>query len=188
MNNPARPPARSPAPRDAQSWWSGVKNDDARLRSWLLDQYRGETTAAGRIELLRDRHAAAHPRAHRVLTTIASQERRHARWVGALLQARGIAPAVSDKPERYWRQTLGGIQDLNTGCAVGAHAEKMRLERIEVIASDESAPADIRAVFTRILREERFHERAFRELAGPAALDATRNAHTLGRRALGLTP
>ena len=46
---------------------------------------------------------------------------------------------------------LAAIEDLETGCAVGAHAERMRLERIEVIAGDPEAPADIRAVFARIL-------------------------------------
>jgi hypothetical protein len=64
----------------------------------------------------------------------------------------------------------------------------MRLLRIEVIANDESAPADARAVFRRILPQERFHERAFRVLAGPAAMAATAAAHTLGEQALGLIP
>jgi rubrerythrin len=83
---------------------------------------------------------------------------------------------------------LPGIHDLESGCAVGAHAEKMRLERIEAIAQDPGAPPDVRAVFTRILPEERFHERAFREMAGGAALRAAEGAHELGRLALGLSP
>ena len=171
----------------SQAWWQVVRHDPRAFRAWLLDQYRGETTAAERIEALRDGYAGGHPRAARVLSVIAEQERLHAGWVAELLTARGFAPEVQHKPARYWARTLPAIADLKTGCAVGAHAERMRLERIEVIASDPEAPADVRSVFQRILPQERFHERAFRELAGHAALEATRGAHDLGREALGLS-
>jgi rubrerythrin len=174
--------------KNSIAWWQAVKSDPRALADWLLDQHRGEATAAGRIERLRDAFAAPGTRAHRVLTVIAAQERRHAGWVAALLEARGIAAVVEDTAERYWPQVLAGIADLASGCAVGAHAERMRLERIEAIAGDASAPADIRAVFARILPEERFHERAFSRLAGPAALAAAQDAHELGRAALGLAP
>jgi rubrerythrin len=173
---------------DSHTWWQATKRDPEALVAWLLDQYRGEATAAGRIEMLRDAYAAPGTRAHRILGVIAGQERRHAVWVGDLLTARGVAPVIAPKRERYWKPTLEVIKDLETGCAVGAHSERMRLERIEVIAGDEEAPADVRAVFQRILPEERFHARAFAELAGDEALAATREAHDLGRRALGLAP
>jgi hypothetical protein len=170
-------------------WWAATRDDRGRLIAWLFAQYRGEVTAAGRITALRDRFARPGTRAHRVLSTIAAQEARHAEWVGALLQARGSAPVVRGAAEdRYWRRTLPGITDLATGCAVGAHAEAMRLERIAVIAADANAPADIREVFARILPEEEFHERAFRGLATADSLAATRDAHALGRAALGLAP
>ncbi|WP_438044486.1 hypothetical protein [Sorangium sp. So ce128] len=94
----------------------------------------------------------------------------------------------SSKRERYCKETLDVVRDLETGRAVGAHSERMRLERIEVIAADPAAPPDVRAVFERILPEERFHARAFAELAGAEALAATQGAHDLGRRALGLAP
>jgi rubrerythrin len=183
-------PSAAPSRRDSRSWWAAVKQDPAAFRRWLLKQYRGEATAAARIEQLRDMYASepAHRRAHRILTVIASQERRHASWIADLLRAHGIEPVVQGQDERYWAHTLPGIDNLTTGCAVGAHAERMRLERIEAIASDPAAPADVRATFARILREERFHERAFRELAGPGAMEATRQAHSLGRTALGLEP
>jgi rubrerythrin len=182
--------AAKPNPsRDSVRWWEETRSDAGRLVDWLFDQYRGEVTAAGRIEHLRDAYARPGSRAHRVLTVIAGQERRHADWVAGLLTARGLEPEVRGAPEaRYWARTLPGIADLETGCAVGAHAERMRLERIEVIAADASAPADIREVFTRILVEERFHERAFRALATPESLERTREAHALGREALGLVP
>ncbi len=188
------PPLSSPSPRPRREgrgvrpseWWAAVRHDPVAFRRWLLAQYRGEATAAGRIEALRDRFAPAGSRAHRVLSVIASQERRHAGWVGELLAARGWTPAAAPAPERYWPEVESGIADLATGCAVGAHAEKMRLERIEGIAADPDAPADVRATFARILRDERFHERAFRILAGPDALASTRASHARGRRALGL--
>jgi len=173
--------------RDSHTWWDATKRDPATLLAWLLDQYRGEATAAGRIEMLRDAFAAPGTRAHVVLGVIAGQERRHAVWVGDLLTARGVAPTISPKRERYWRPTLEAIHDLETGCAIGAHSERMRLERIEAITADEEAPPDVRAVFQRILPEERFHARAFAELAGTAALEETRGAHAIGRRALGLS-
>ncbi|MEM9072903.1 MAG: ferritin-like domain-containing protein [Myxococcota bacterium] len=174
--------------RTSEQWWSRVKTSRALLHHWLNDQYRGEATAAERIDALRHRFATPGSRADRVLRVIASQERRHAAWVAGLLRARGLSVAIDDVPSRYWEATLGGITDLETGAAVGAHAEKMRLERIEVIARDTSAPSDIRDVFARILPQERFHERAFRSLSTTAALRATSAAHAQGRNALGLVP
>jgi len=171
---------------NSKSWWAAIKLDTHRLYAWLHDQYRGEVTAAGRIDGLRDRFAAPGTRAHRILTVIAAQERTHAAWVGALLAARGLAVAVQDKPDRYWRRVLPAITDLATGAAIGAHAERMRLERIEAIAADPDAPADIHAVFARILPEERFHARAFAELSTGEALARTSSAHRAGRSALGL--
>jgi rubrerythrin len=172
----------------SNEWWALTRSDPAALRRWLRDQYRGEATAAVRIEILRDAFAAPGTRAHRVLTVIAAQERKHASWVGELLAARGLPAVVEEKAERYWPCVVGSIADLETGAAVGAHAERMRLERIEAIAADTSAPDDVRCVFARILPEERFHERAFRGLAGDVALRRTASAHALGREALGLSP
>lgn len=174
--------------RTSKDWWESVKRDPEAFHGWLLDQYRGEATAAGRIERLRDGYAAPGTRASRVLSVIADQERKHAGWVGELLRARGVEPRIEPEAERYWPRMLPGIHDLESGCAVGAHAEKMRLERIEAIAQDPGAPADVRAVFARILPEERFHERAFRAMAGDAAMRAAEGAHELGRLALGLSP
>ncbi len=169
-------------------WWAETRDDPEKLLAWLLAQYRGEVTAAERILGLRDMFAAPGSRGYRVLTVIAGQERVHADWVGELLTARGQVPVVEGEAmARYWRPTLAAISDLETGCAVGAHAEHMRLVRISVIAGDERAPADVRAVFARILPQEKFHERAFRRLATAESLEATRGAHALGMLALGLS-
>lgn len=173
--------------RDAITWWLETKSNLAALTDWLFDQYRGERTAAVRIAMLRDAFAAPGTRAFRVLSAIAEQEEAHAAWVGELLTARGLPLEVQPVAERYWPHVLEEIHDLESGAAVGAHAERMRLERIEAIANDPEAPADIRATFRRILPQERFHERAFRELAGEAAMNACQDAHERGRRALGLS-
>jgi len=117
------------------------------------------------------------------------QEEDHAAWVGDLLRARGEEPCVlKDKEERYWQETLPGITSWESGCAVAAHAEAMRLDRIRVIVADPETPVDVRAVFARILPQEEFHERAFRAFAGDAALAATLHGHEEGARALGLVP
>jgi hypothetical protein len=163
-----------------------VKADPTKLHAWLYDQYRGEVTAADRIETLRDRYCTPDERGWKILTVIASQERDHARWVGDLLAARGLEVEVHDKADRYWPRVLPGIDDLETGAAIGAHAERMRLERIEAIANDRSAPTDIRMTFSAILPQERFHARAFAELSTPDAMARTAHAHELGRAALGL--
>ncbi len=168
------------------AWWKRTRTDATRLQAWLYDQLRGEVTAASRIEALRDRFCTPDTRASRILTVIARQERDHARWIGELLAARGLRVEVQDKADRYWRSVLPGIADLATGAAVGAHAERMRLERIEEIAGNDSTPADIRAVFAAILPQERFHALAFAQLSTPEAMERTANAHALGRAALGL--
>ena len=173
--------------KTSREWWSETKRADAALQRWLLSQYHGEVSAAVKIEQLRDQFAAGHEQAYRVLSIIAAQERLHAGWVLTLLQTRGLEPATAHQ-ERYWSKTLPGITDLATGCAVGAHAEKMRLDRIETIAADDEAPDDIREVFRRILPQELFHERAFRALSTQEALSQTKTAHEEGRSALGLVP
>jgi hypothetical protein len=171
--------------QSSRRWWQSVKQEPEKLVAWLFDQYRGEATAAGRIEAVRDRFAVPDSEAWQILSAIADQERDHAQWVGELLQTRGYTPVVRQKTERYWPNVMREIADLETACAVGAHAEGMRLARIRTIAAD-TEPQDVVAVFQRILPQEEFHERAFRRLASPGALEATRARHELGTRALGL--
>ena len=170
----------------SEQWWNTIKNDSVKLLNWLKNQYHGEVTASARIQAFNDKFATKALDKH-TLTTIAAQEKRHAQWIGELLEARGITPQKLTKEERYWNQTLPAIKNFQTGAAVGAHAETMRLERIRVIAADTEAPKDIREVFTKILVEEVFHAQAFTNMAGPKALKATASAHQHGLNALGLT-
>ena len=115
------------------SWWQRIKRDTVGLHAWLYDQYRGEVTAADRIETLRDTYCQPSESAYRILTVIAAQERDHARWVGELLAARGLDVAVRDKADRYWPAVLPGITDLGVRALA---AELERYKRIVTIAQE----------------------------------------------------
>lgn len=177
-----------PTLTDSVAWWQKIKHNPELLLDWLLNQYHGEITAHARIMEFAEEYTLVGSRERAVLGYIADQELDHASWVGDLLIARGITPSELKKPERYWNTTLAGITNFETGAAVAAHAEFMRLERIREIAADEYAPSDIRAVFTKILPQEVFHERAFRRMAGNEAMQKTLAAHQRGREAIGLIP
>lgn len=169
-------------------WWNEIKADPAKLEDWLKKQWRGEVTATFRIRKLAHQFSVGE-KEYRVLDAIAKQEETHAMWIGDLLNSRNINVDLDDIKNaevRYWAQTLPGIKDFQTGAAVAAHAEGMRLERIRAIAADEDAPADIREVFQKILKDEEWHERAFTELASEEALAETEGNHKLGLEALGL--
>ena len=174
--------------KTSAQWWNEVKANPALMTDWLKDQFHGEVTAAARIREFASTVSDA--RIASTLNNIAEQEADHAEWVKELLTVRGITAEVLNKEERYWDKTLASeyknksTQEL---AAIGAHAEAMRLERIQVIAADESAPADIRKVFAKILPQERYHERAFRFIAGDEAMAKALDAHKEGLAALGLS-
>lgn len=175
--------------KNSEEWWREVKADKNKLLDWLRKQYHGEVTASFRIKAFVDQFKDQAKNAEwlGVLEEISKQEETHAIWIGELLEARGEEPSlIENKNNRYWDKTLIGIEDWNTGCAVGAHAEKMRLERIKVICSDKDAPKDIRDVFQKILPQEEFHERSFREFTTEEALIKTMKNHEEGTNALGL--
>ena len=171
--------------KTSQQWWDEVKQSPSLLNEWLVKQYRGEVTAANRIRDLADKFKIK-GRTRDLLEVIATQEETHASWVLALLKARGIQPSVENAENRYWAEVLPGIDDFATGTAVAAHAEKMRLDRIQVISNDTEAPADIRNAFERILKDELFHEKAFRSMSTSLALEATKDNHERGMQVLGL--
>ncbi len=175
--------------KTSQQWWNEVKNNPEKTEAWLVKQWRGEVTAAFRIEKLARQYTEADGREYTILKTIAGQEKQHAGWVRDLLTARDIQVDETDivaAEDRYWAKTLPGIKDFATGSAVAAHAEKMRLERIRTIVDDADSPADVKDVFARILKDEVWHEEAFRKLSTPEAMAATEGDYKLGREALGL--
>jgi rubrerythrin len=172
--------------KTSQQWWDEVRVDEAKLNDWLVRQFRGEISAFVRITKFAEEFATEDPVANRILRTIAGQEQQHATWVLDLLRSRDIDPSVDNAEDRYWSKTLPAIKSFETGAAIGAHAEKMRLGRIKVIAADETAPNDVRQVFQRILKDELWHEEAFRRLAGPKAMADTAHSHEAGMELLGL--
>ena len=168
-------------------WWQKTKSNNEELIRWLKSQYHGEVTASTRIReliLVYD----ANPKWKETVELIASQEEKHAEWVKELLLVRGVDAKVLNKKERYWDETIKQITDWDTGCAVAAHAEAMRLERIRVICSDKDTPQDIKDVFEKILVEEEFHEKAFRTFSTTEAIEKTLAGHLAGLNELGLTP
>jgi rubrerythrin len=177
--------------RTSQEWYDSIKNDPEKILNWLKNQYHGEVTAAERIRSLilcydptigpvrLDSWKA-------VVEGIAKEEELHATWVGELLRVRGVEPEKLVKDERYWNETVKQIVDWDTGCAVAAHAEKMRLERIEVICNDPETQADIREVFAKILIQERFHAKTFELYTTDDAMKRTLEGHLAGLNELGL--
>lgn len=171
-----------------QEWYDGVKANPSKLIDWLKNQYHGEVTAAERIRslILCYQPPDNKEKWTETVELIASQEEDHANWVGELLKNRGIDPQVLVKDERYWNNTVNQITDWATGCAVAAHAEKMRLDRIRVICNDVGTEPDILDVFSRILVQEEFHEKAFRTFATDEAIQKTLDGHLAGLNQLGL--
>lgn len=171
--------------KTSQQWWDEVKNDSDKFNDWLVKQYRGEVTAASRIFAVMVHFDVSKP-AKKVLTKIAEQESMHAEWIRELLNARGLKATMDFAEDRYWAEVLPGAIDFETAAAVGAHAEQMRLERINVIVEDKDTPEDIRHTFEKILKQEIFHASAFAKLAGVDAMAKTKYSHEQGLALLGL--
>lgn len=171
---------------NTQQWLDKVLSSQAELIHWLQRQYIGEVTAAQRIRALADRSDIAE-QYKKVVLKIAEDEVRHAVWVKALLDARGIAlPTIANAEGRYWKPVLEAAEDFDTMAAAGHHAEGMRLVRIRALAADERVDADIREVFQKILPDEEFHERAFGAMASVDAIAFMRDKHEKGLELLGL--
>jgi tRNA isopentenyl-2-thiomethyl-A-37 hydroxylase MiaE len=168
-----------------KQWWKETKADETKLNQWLIKQHRGEVTASKRILDFGEKYAPDST-SHMLLVMIAKEEGQHATWISGLLKKRGLTPDTENAEKRYWQATLPEVTSFETGAAVGAHAEWMRLKRIQVICEDDSAPSDIRKVFKKILKDEQFHAKAFREMAGLEALWSTYGAHQRGVELLGL--
>lgn len=171
--------------KTSKEWWEETKADPAKLTDWLQRQYTGEVTAANRIIDFMKQYAT-NDRERHILAFIANQERLHAKWIKQCLLNRGIDPEVGESDKKYWKETMPGITDFQTGAAVAYYAEKMRLERIRVIAEDRTAPWDVRDVFYRILPDEEGHEKMFYKLTNVQALEAALNNHEQGMETLGL--
>lgn len=174
--------------RTTEQWWDEVSNDPEKMIGWLKDQYYGEQTAAVRIRALLEQYPDINETERQLITMIADDEAKHAKWVLELLLSRGIiTPELyREKPTRYWDKTLPTEPvSFSQICAIGHHAELMRLERIRLLAEDVRFN-DIAQVFTNILSDEVFHAKAFGVMSTPEDIEAARANHTAGREALGL--
>lgn len=171
----------------SQEWWDSIKGDDELITEWLKKQWIGETTATARIRRLKDNYTNTH---HDKLEQIAKEEELHAKWIQGLLESYNVDVSeldVSQAESRYWAEVLPGIIDFETGAAVAAHAELMRLERIMVIVNDPSTPENIREVFAKILPMEERHESLFWKMTTAKIWNEQMHSQLLGEEALGLT-
>jgi rubrerythrin len=172
--------------RTSQEWWDCVKVDAQKMHDWLKNQYHGEKLAATRIrEFIIPKMEGKY---QFLVERIADDEDRHASWVGNLLHARGITAEILEKEERYWNEVMTEDfrEDGNYAAAVAAHAEEMRLERIKVIMQDDESPEDIKSVFTNIYKDEMFHAKGFKLIAGDEYYNKASENHARGLEALGL--
>lgn len=172
--------------RTSLEWWTETKADEGKMINWLKNQYHGEAIASSRIKEFILPHMEG--KYQFLVERIASDEERHAEWIGLLLSARGIVPTILQKEERYWKTVMtDDFKDNgNYAAAVAAHAEEMRLERIKVIMDDDQAPTDIQATFKNIYKDELFHAKGFKLIAGDDYYNQASENHAKGLEALGL--
>lgn len=172
--------------KTSKQWWEETKVSPEKLINWLKNQYHGESVASERIrKYILPKMEGKY---HFMVERIADDEDRHSQWVGKLLSDRGVTPEILQKEERYWKQVMTDdfTNDGNYAAAVAAHAEEMRLERITVIMNDETADDDIRNTFKNIYKDELFHAKGFKLIAGDDYYNKASENHAKGLEALGL--
>lgn len=172
--------------KTTKEWWLDTKQSPEKIINWLKNQYHGEALASSRIKEFILPHMDG--KFAFMVERIADDEERHAQWVGKLLLDRGVEPEILEKEERYWKETMTEDfkSDGNYAAAVAAHAEEMRLERIKVIMDDESCDSDIRDTFKNIYKDELFHAKGFKLIAGDDYYNRASENHAKGLEALGL--
>ena len=171
--------------KTTHQWWAEVKSDETKLHSWLRRQYVGELAAVNLLsKLLLQFGSKMNPHQWETIHKIMMQEAVHGHWMKLLLDARSILPEENASAERrYWAQVLPAVDSFEKAVAAGYHADNMRLVRIREIAADQSAPADIRETFQKILPHEEWHEEAFAEMMNGVKLT---EFHEKGLAALNL--
>jgi len=170
-----------------QQWWDKVSSSETEMIKWLKDQYHGEVTAENRIRESIQKYYISDLEV-KLINSIADDEAKHALWIKKLLTDRGVVAEILTKEERYWDATLPNALEKNTFsyfCAVAAHAETMRLERINLLRQD-SRFVDIAEVFEKIYPDELFHARMFTEMTDKESLKEALVYHDIGRNAIGL--
>lgn len=167
-------------------WLEKILSDKSNLNHWLQRQYVGEMNAAMRIAELQF-HEGVNDENRKIIERIAAEESKHAHWIRELLEARGLElPALDTAENRYWKPVREAMETFEDIAAAGHHAERMRLVRIEALSNCQEIDADIRRVFSRILPDERFHERAFLSMTNLHSLQKMGGSHQKGLEILGL--
>lgn len=163
----------------SQQWWDEVKADTAKLNEWLQRQCFGEKQAHIRISSLAVRFG------NETLLNIATDELKHHNWLMNYLIHHNI-PRLSTHEERYWKPVQTSFETLEEVGAVGHLAEMMRLDRIRIIAKDDSVP-ELQKIFKRILKDEEFHASFFKSLTNEEQIEMSKVDHEQGMLAMGLT-
>ncbi len=172
--------------KTSKQWWAETRINNEKLINWLKNQYHGEAIASERIRQYVLPHFTG--KYEFMVERIADDEERHASWIGKLLLSRGITPEILQKEERYWREVMTEEfkSDGHYAAAVAAHAEEMRLERIKVIMEDNEIDEDIRNTFINIYKDELFHAKGFKLIAGDEYYNKASENHAKGLEVLGL--
>jgi len=165
--------------KTSQQWWNETVADLSKLEGWLQRQCYGELKAHERILALSKKFNN-----NFILEKIAGDELKHHLWLKEYLISNGI-PLLSEHEERYWKEINMDFKTIEEMAAVGHHAEMMRLERIRVIAQDESLPF-LSNMFKYILLDEEFHAEAFKKLSNEQQIELAKVDHAQGMLALGL--
>ncbi|ASD50435.1 hypothetical protein FDI24_gp154 [Acidovorax phage ACP17] len=167
-------------------WLAGIENDRALLEDWLKKQYRGEVRASIKVAELAE--TIEDPSLRTAVDRVADDEGRHAAWIRAILKVEGVEvnPDQENADDRYWRHVMDGELSQDELLAAGAHAEQMRLVRIEAIMNSGVLGQHIIAVFRRIYEDEVHHARIFSQACTPEAYAKMSEKHQAGLAALGL--
>lgn len=170
-----------------KEWWQRALDDPEKLLAWLHRLHNTEKQAYQRFLDFADHYCARDAHHHRVFTTIAEQEAKHAEIIEALLEKYGekIDPEKRHS-ERYWSEVEKCIIDTETAAGVGFFAEDLSLQRMLVIIEDEKTPDDLRELFERLHFDEKFHVSALKNIAGAHGISGVIECHSKGLQALGL--
>lgn len=169
----------------SKQWLAEVLKSESKINDWLVRQYVGEFHAAKRVAQLATN---IHDLEKKVkIQRIAADESQHAQWVKQLLINRGISTNIDNQESenRYYKNILNKT-DPEYLIAAGAHAEKMRLERIRAIVDSVEVAEDIRECFKNILVDEVRHEQDFREMSTQEMYQEALSYHQEGMVALSL--
>lgn len=174
-------------------WLQRVESIPAEFKSWLIRQYHGEVRATNEIIKLADDLTNAMQGSNAdvapvvaLLVHIANDEANHAKYIAALLDLYGYTPDEQEPNGKYWEQSMKGVQSFDDIFAVGAHAEAMRLSRIEAVMNSKVFDETVCKVFARIYEDEKNHVEWFRSLCSDEAFERMSEHHKDGLNALGL--